>query len=174
MQQHIVLVNPEIPQNTGNIGRLCVAIDAILHLIYPLGFEIHAKHVRRAGLDYWDRLHLQEHKNIESFFTFLHDLHHIQHDIHHYALSSKATTSYFTMQLIQQDSKACFLYFGSETKGLSQEFHTYFAELCGAYIRIPMAQNCRCLNLSNSVAIVAYEILREIESLNQTEKLGKI
>ena len=78
------------------------------------------------------------------------------------------------MQLIQQDSKACFLYFGSETKGLSQEFHTYFAKLRGAYIRIPMAQNCRCLNLSNSVAIVAYEILREIESLNQTEKLGKI
>ena len=159
MKQHIVLVQPEIPQNTGNIARLCVGLNASLHLIYPLGFSIDSKYTKRAGLDYWDKLDLHTHDSIESFFTKL------DSNIHtlHYALSSKAMDIYFRHSLVNADTQHCYLYFGSETKGLNELFREYFKQINGIYLKIPMSDECRCLNLSNSVAIFAYEILRQHE-----------
>lgn len=162
MKQHIVLVNPEIPQNTGNIARLCVALESCLHLIYPLGFSLDSKYTKRAGLDYWDKLKLYTHSSVESFFQYIYDNNYMDlHYTKHYALSSKASQSYFDVKLLDSQTHSCFLYFGSETKGLSQDFSHYFNKLCGIYLTIPMAQNCRCLNLSNAVAIMGYEVLRQ-------------
>lgn len=151
MKLHIVLVEPEIPQNTGNIARTCAAIGAKLHLVYPLGFSISEKSVKRAGLDYWDKLEIEEHENLNSFFN--------KYQIDKntmYLVSTKATHVYSDVDYTNSDE--IFLLFGKETKGLPESL---LKENLEKTIRIPMGFNIRSLNLSNSVAIVAYEVEKQ-------------
>lgn len=151
MKLHIVLVEPEIPQNTGNIARTCAAIGAKLHLVYPLGFSISEKSVKRAGLDYWDKLEIEEHENLDSFFN--------KYQIDKntmYLVSTKATHVYSDVDYTNSDE--IFLLFGKETKGLPESL---LKENLEKTIRIPMGFNIRSLNLSNSVAIVAYEVEKQ-------------
>ena len=144
---HIVLVNPEIPQNTGNIARTCAATGAMLHLIRPLGFELSDKYLKRAGLDYWHMMTLEVHESWEDFLSKYPDAR------LHYA-TTKAPRDYCGAQYTDGD----FLVFGRETKGLDEELLARNYEKC---IRIPMRSDARSLNLSNSVAIVLYEALRQ-------------
>ena len=144
---HIVLVNPEIPQNTGNIARTCAATGAMLHLIKPLGFELSDKYLKRAGLDYWHMMTLEVHESWEDFLSKYPDAR------LHYA-TTKAPRDYCGAQFMDGD----FLVFGRETKGLDEELLARNYEKC---IRIPMRSDARSLNLSNSVAIVLYEALRQ-------------
>lgn len=162
MKLNIVLVEPEIPQNTGNIARTCAAIGAKLHLVHPLGFDISEKQVKRAGLDYWDKLEIEEHKNLEEFLG--------KYDIatnDMYLVSTKATEVYSNVDYV--DKKEIFLLFGKETKGLPERL---LKDNLSKTIRIPMGYNIRSLNLSNSVAIVAYEVLRqnEFKGLKETSE----
>ena len=144
---HIVLVNPEIPQNTGNIARTCAATGAMLHLIKPLGFELSDKYLKRAGLDYWHMMTLEVHESWEDFLSKYPDAR------LHYA-TTKAPRDYCGAQYMDGD----FLVFGRETRGLDEELLSRNYEKC---IRIPMRSDARSLNLSNSVAIVLYEALRQ-------------
>ncbi|MGN0184957.1 MAG: tRNA (uridine(34)/cytosine(34)/5-carboxymethylaminomethyluridine(34)-2'-O)-methyltransferase TrmL [Aristaeellaceae bacterium] len=144
---HIVLVNPEIPQNTGNIARTCAATGAMLHLIKPLGFELSDKYLKRAGLDYWHMMTLELHESWEDFLSKYPDAR------LHYA-TTKAPRDYCGAQFMDGD----FLVFGRETKGLDEDLLARNYEKC---IRIPMRSDARSLNLSNSVAIVLYEALRQ-------------
>ena len=144
---HIVLVNPEIPQNTGNIARTCAATGAMLHLIRPLGFELSDKYLKRAGLDYWHMMTLEVHESWEDFLSKYPDAR------LHYA-TTKAPRDYCGAQFMDGD----FLVFGRETRGLDEELLSRNYEKC---IRIPMRSDARSLNLSNSVAIVLYEALRQ-------------
>ena len=150
---HIVLVNPLIPQNTGNIARLSAATQATLHLVHPLGFEITESRVKRAGLDYWPWVKLQDHDSFEEFETWKAARH---PDAPIYFLSKKAAHTY-TDVAYQPGS---FLVFGQETKGLPDAIlEKYSAQT----LRIPMfCENVRSLNLSNSVAIVVYEAIRQL------------
>jgi len=144
---NIVLVEPEIPQNCGNIARTCAATGARLHLIRPLGFDISEKAVRRAGLDYWDLVEVRDYESLDDFFT--------RNDVRQmWCLSTKAPRSYTEADF----SDECYLFFGKETKGLPEEFLEQHAESC---IRLPMRQEARSLNLSNAVAITVYEALRQ-------------
>ena len=144
---HIVLVNPEIPQNTGNIARTCAATGAMLHLIKPLGFELSDKYLKRAGLDYWHMMTLEVHESWEDFLSAYPDAN------LHYA-TTKAPRDYCGAQYMDGD----FLVFGRETKGLDEALLARNYDRC---IRIPMRSDARSLNLSNSVAIVLYEALRQ-------------
>ena len=144
---HIVLVNPEIPQNTGNIARTCAATGAMLHLIKPLGFELSDKYLKRAGLEYWHMMKLEVHESWEDFLSKYPDAR------LHYA-TTKAPRDYCGAQFMDGD----FLVFGRETKGLDEDLLARNYEKC---IRIPMRSDARSLNLSNSVAIVLYEALRQ-------------
>ena len=144
---NIVLVEPEIPHNCGNIARTCAATGARLHLIRPLGFDISEKAVRRAGLDYWDLVEVRDYESLDDFFT--------RNDVRQmWCLSTKAPRSYTEADF----SDECYLFFGKETKGLPEEFLEQHAESC---IRLPMRQEARSLNLSNAVAITVYEALRQ-------------
>ena len=147
---HIVLVEPEIPQNTGNISRTCAATGCALHLIEPLGFRIDEKAVRRAGLDYWQYLNLTVHKSFEDFEA----AHSGKGTM--YFCTTKAEHTYSDMNY-QTDGDIYFI-FGKETKGLPERILKQHPETC---IRIPMIADARSLNLSNSVAIIAYEALRQ-------------
>jgi len=143
---NIVLLEPEIPQNTGNIARTCGATGATLHLIEPMGFSIDEKHVKRAGLDYWHLVTIKTYKNIDEFFeknkgTF-------------YYVSTKSEKTYCDVGYKNDD----YFIFGKETKGLPEALLKANREMC---IRIPMDEEARSLNLSNSVAIVIYEALRQ-------------
>ena len=143
---NIVLVEPEIPANTGNISRTCAVTGARLHLIEPLGFDISDKAVKRAGLDYWDKLDLTVYPSLDDFLT--------KHaGANMYYLSTKAKQRYTDIRYPDD----CYLLFGKETKGLPESlvFGTENA------LRIPMGKDIRSLNLSNSVAIVLYEALRQ-------------
>lgn len=144
---HIVLVNPEIPQNTGNIARTCAATGAELHLIEPLGFKIEDKYLKRAGLDYWNLMTLHIHKSWAEFCEAYPEAK------MHFA-TTKAPRSYAEVRYGTDD----FLVFGRETRGLPEEL---LAEAYDQCIRIPMREQARSLNLSNSVAIVLYEALRQ-------------
>ena len=145
---NIVLVEPEIPQNCGNIARTCAATGSVLHLIRPLGFDISEKAVKRAGLDYWHLVDVREYENLEDFFS--------KNDVKQlWCLSTKAPRGY--TQAAFQDG--CYLFFGKETKGLPEDFLEAYRECC---IRLPMRQEARSLNLSNSVAITVYEALRQL------------
>lgn len=144
---NIVLVEPEIPPNTGNIARLCAAVEADLHLIKPLGFSIDDKHLKRAGLDYWHLLNVQIY---ESFADFQEK----NPDGKRFLATTKASQFYSEIAY----PKGCYLLFGRETKGLSNEILKLYPE---NQIRLPMRQDARSLNLSNSVAVVAYEVLRQ-------------
>ena len=137
---HIALVHPEIPQNTGNIGRLSLGVGARLHLVKPLGFDITQKAVRRAGLDYWKDVDLQIHENIDEFLRWTEG-----RDCH--LFSTKAGQSFAEAKV----ARGSVLIFGSETKGVSQKIHQLFSS-----VYIPMAKRIRSYNLSNSVAIASY------------------
>ena len=146
---NIVLVEPEIPQNCGNIARTCAATGARLHLIHPLGFDISEKAVKRAGLDYWHMVEVFEYENLDDFFTK-------NQVAQMWCLSTKAPRSY-TEAAFQDE---CFLFFGKETKGLPEDFLEAHRESC---IRLPMRPEARSLNLSNAVAITVFEALRQLD-----------
>lgn len=160
MRLNIVLVEPEIPSNTGNISRTCSIIDAALHLVHPLGFDIDEKAVRRAGLDYWDELTLFEYNSFEEVMEKY-------PEGVFYFCSTKAPNNYSKVEFPVKGDKEIFLVFGKETKGLPETLLKENLERC---IRIPMKHNKRSLNLSNSVAIVAYEVLRQGDFENLDEK----
>ena len=146
---NIVLVEPEIPANTGNIARTCAATKSQLHLIKPLGFSIDDKHLKRAGLDYWHLLDVKVYENLDEFFEKN------AGGRFHY-LTTKAPRSYLEATFEDGD----FLLFGKETKGLPEDMLYRNEERC---IRIPMREEARSLNLSNAVAIVTYEALRQLD-----------
>lgn len=151
MKLHIVLVEPEIPQNTGNISRTCAILGAKLHLVYPLGFQINEKTVQRSGLDYWDKLAIEEH---DSFDKFLQKYKPEEHNM--FFATTKAKHVYSDINYNRMDE--VFLVFGKETKGLPEDLLQKYIDNT---IRIPIIGDLRSLNLSNSVAIIAYEILRQ-------------
>lgn len=144
---HIVLVEPEIPQNCGNIARTCAATRSRLHLIRPLGFDISEKAVRRAGLDYWHMVDLTVYDNIDHFFSL-----HPQPDV--WLATTKAPRDYSQARF----SSDCWLMFGKETAGLPEWLREKYRSRC---IRIPMREDARSLNLANSVAILTYEALKQ-------------
>lgn len=144
---NIVLHEPEIPQNTGNIARTCAATGATLHLIEPLGFSLDEKHIKRAGLDYWHLVKIKTYKNYEEFL-----------EKNNYPKVYMATTkSRQTYAEVSYEEDA-YIMFGKETAGIPEEILLDNKETC---IRIPMISEARSLNLSNSVAIVLYEALRQ-------------
>ena len=152
MKLNIVLVEPEIPQNTGNIARTCAAIGAKLHLVHPLGFSISEKAVKRAGLDYWDKLEIEEHI---SFNEFLEKYKPEENNM--FFVTTKGKHVYSEPKY--EDMKEVYLLFGKETKGLPEDILKKYIDKT---IRIPMRQTLRSLNLSNSVSIVAYEVFRHV------------
>lgn len=159
MKLNIVLVEPEIPQNTGNIARTCAALGARLHLVYPLGFSISEKQVKRAGLDYWDKLEIEEHI---SFSKFLEK--YKPEETNMFFVTTKGKHVYSEPNYKEYDE--IFLLFGKETKGLPEEILQKYLDKT---IRIPMREGLRSLNLSNSVAIVAYDVERQCEFNNLQE-----
>lgn len=143
---NIVMVEPEIPQNTGNVARTCAATGARLHLVGPMGFKIDDKKLKRAGLDYWQYLDITYYDSIDDFFSKNH-----------------GEFFYFTTKALHNHSDItypdnCYLFFGKETKGLPEELLLQNRDRC---VRIPMISDARSLNLSNSVAIGVYEVLRQ-------------
>lgn len=156
---NIVLLEPEIPQNTGNISRTCAATHCSLHLIKPLGYSLDDRYLKRAGLDYWEHLDLHIYENLDDF----------------YAKNPDAVCYYFTTK-----ASACYtdpvypekvyLMFGKETKGLPEELLKDHRDTC---VRIPMWQELRSLNLSNSVAVAVYEVLRQ-RSFGELNKEGHL
>ncbi|MBQ2956841.1 MAG: tRNA (uridine(34)/cytosine(34)/5-carboxymethylaminomethyluridine(34)-2'-O)-methyltransferase TrmL [Clostridia bacterium] len=144
---NIVLLEPEIPQNTGNIARTCAATGSHLHLIKPLGFSLADKYLKRAGLDYWNLMNYTVYENFEDF------LNRNPGAVCHFA-STKAANNYCDVQYGKDD----YLVFGRETRGLPEELLRANYEKC---VRIPMRKEARSLNLSNSVAIVLFEALRQ-------------
>lgn len=158
---NIVLVEPQIPQNTGNISRTCAVTGAKLHLIRPFGFEITDKHLKRAGLDYWDKLDITYYDSLEDFFE----------------KNKDGNFFYFTTKGRNVHSDGdypdnCYLVFGREDKGLPEELLYANPDSC---MRIPMRNELRSLNLSNSVAIAVYEVLRQWDypDLSEEGKLTK-
>lgn len=147
MKINIVLVEPEIPQNTGNIARTCAATGAALHLVGPMGFSIEDRYLKRAGLDYWSLVNLTYYDSLEQFLT-------INSGATFLFSSTKAQKAYH--EITYPDN--CFILFGKETKGLPEPLLNEHYESC---LRIPMLETIRSLNLSNSVAIVLYEALRQ-------------
>lgn len=144
---HIILHQPEIPANTGNIGRTCVATGTGLHLIEPLGFRLGEKDIRRAGMDYWEHLDVTRYMNFEEFLS-LHPGAKI------WMATTKARQTYTEVSYSPDD----FIMFGKESAGIPEEILVAHEADC---IRIPMLPRIRSLNLSNSVAIVLYEALRQ-------------
>ena len=144
---NIVLVEPEIPMNTGNIARTCAATRSRLHLIRPLGFDISDKAVKRAGLDYWHMVDVQVYDNLDQFFAL-----NPEPDL--WLATTKAPRDYTQAQFREN----CWLFFGKETAGLPEALRQKYYDRC---IRIPMRADARSLNLANSVAILTYEALRQ-------------
>ena len=145
---NIVLVEPEIPQNCGNIARTCAATGCRLHLIRPLGFDISEKPVRRAGLDYWHMVEVIEYENLDDFF--------LRNQVRQmWCLSTKAPRCYTEADF----GDGCYLFFGKETKGLPEDFLMEHYDQC---VRIPMRPDARSLNLSKAVAIPVLEALRQL------------
>ncbi|MCD8328794.1 MAG: tRNA (uridine(34)/cytosine(34)/5-carboxymethylaminomethyluridine(34)-2'-O)-methyltransferase TrmL [Ruminococcus sp.] len=156
---NIVLVEPQIPQNTGNISRTCAVTGASLHLIKPYGFQISDKHLKRAGLDYWDKLEIYEYDNLDEFFER-------NKGGSFYYFTTKGTNVYSNISYPDNS----FILFGREDKGLPESLLHENKESC---VRIPMRPELRSLNLSNSVAIAAYEILRQWDFPDLTRE-GKL
>ena len=144
---NIVLHEPEIPANTGNIGRTCVATGTSLHLIKPLGFDISDKAVRRAGMDYWKELDLHVYENFEEFVER-------NPGARIYMATTKAKKAYTEVEYTEND----FIMFGKESAGIPEEILVKYEETS---VRIPMIGEIRSLNLSNSVSIILYEALRQ-------------
>lgn len=145
---HIVLVEPEIPQNTGNVARTCAAIGANLHLVHPLGFSVDERALRRAGLDYWHLVEVYEHASLASFLDSL------APDNQVVLYTSRSSLAYTD---VDYDPDA-YLVFGRETTGLPDRLVDRHR---GPIVRIPMVTDARCLNLSNAVAVGAYEAARQ-------------
>ena len=153
LKLHFVLVEPRIPQNTGSIARTCAVTGAALHLIHPLGFRIDDAKLKRAGLDYWDKLDIFHYDSLDDFFA------------KHPAATAQNPYFYFTAKTgtLYTDvtyPEETFLFFGREDTGLNDTLLKANPERC---VRIPMRETLRCLNLSNSVAVAAYEVLRQHE-----------
>lgn len=146
---HIVLFEPEIPQNTGNIARTCAATNTYLDLVYPLGFDISEKAVRHAGLDYWKDVTITTYKNTQEFLQS-----HKNDEL--FFFTTKARKTYTDVKYPQD--KDVYLIFGKESRGIEEEILIQYKERC---VRIPMVNDTRSLNLSNSVAIAAYEFYRQ-------------
>lgn len=145
---NIVLVEPQIPQNTGNISRTCAVTGAALHLVKPYAFEITDKHLKRAGLDYWDKLEIHEYENLDEFFEANCG------EFYYFTTKGKNVHS----EIDYPDDKDVYIIFGREDKGLPEDLLYKNPDSCA---RIPMRKTLRSLNLSNSVAIAVYEILRQ-------------
>ncbi len=144
---NIILHQPEIPQNTGNIGRTCVATGTALHLIEPLGFRLDEKSIKRAGMDYWQHLKVHRYMNFQEFLEK-------NPNAKIWMATTKAKHTYSDVEFGEND----FIMFGKESAGIPEEILVDYEETC---IRIPMLPEIRSLNLSNSVAIVLYEALRQ-------------
>lgn len=162
MSFNIVMVEPEIPQNTGNVARTCAVTGARLHLVKPFGFEIDDKKLKRAGLDYWDSLDITIYENLDDFFA--------KNNGRFFFASTKSLNRYCDVAFKDGD----YILFGKETKGLDENLLKNNKEHC---IRIPMQHGQRSLNLSNSVAIIVYEALRqndffELETEGQLTKFN--
>lgn len=152
MKINIVMVEPEIPQNTGNIARTCAITGAKLHLVHPLGFRIDEKSLKRAGLDYWDKLDIEEHDSLDEFLKK-----YKPEENNMFFATTKGKTKYTDIDYSKMDE--VFVLYGKETKGLPELLLEKY--LNTKTIRIPMLPTLRSLNLSNSVAIITYEILRQ-------------
>ena len=144
---NIVLLEPEIPQNTGNISRTAAVTGAALHMIRPFGFEITDKHLKRAGLDYWDKLDVTYYDNYEDFLSK-------NEGAELYFFTARGETCYADIEY----PDGAYLVFGKESVGLPEELVAANSDRC---VRIPMLPTLRCHNLSNSVAIAVYEVLRQ-------------
>ena len=144
---NIALIEPEIPQNTGNIARTCAAVGASLHLVKPMGFTVDDKKLKRAGLDYWHELDITYYENLDEFLE-------INKNEKMFFFSTKAPRAYTEVEY----PKRVFLVFGKETKGLPEDLLQKNPDSC---VRIPMRDKLRSLNLSNSAAIAVYEALRQ-------------
>ncbi|WP_027406122.1 tRNA (uridine(34)/cytosine(34)/5-carboxymethylaminomethyluridine(34)-2'-O)-methyltransferase TrmL [Anaerovibrio sp. RM50] len=149
---HIVLIEPEIPGNTGNIARLCAATGIELHLVKPLGFLIDDKHLKRAGLDYWSMVKVHVHENFQEVLDK-----YPNNNFHYCSTKAPRAHSEATFQLDDM------LVFGKETAGIPESILKANWEKC---LRIPMIEGARSLNLSNSAAIVAYEAMRQLDYAN--------
>ena len=152
MKINIVMVEPEIPQNTGNIARTCAITGSKLHLVHPLGFRIDEKSLKRAGLDYWDKIEIEEHNSLDEFLSKYKPEEH-----HMFFATTKGKTKYTDIDYSEMNE--VFVLYGKETKGLPEWLLEKY--LNTKTIRIPMLPTLRSLNLSNSVAIITYEILRQ-------------
>ncbi len=159
MNLNIVLVEPQIPQNTGNISRTCAVTGAKLHLVKPLGFVVTDKHLKRAGLDYWDKLDITYYDGLDDFFERT-------KGGKYYYFTTKGWHVY--SDISYEDN--CFIVFGREDRGLPEELLHDNPDSC---VRIPMRPELRSLNLSNSVAIAAYEVLRQWDFPDLTRE-GKL
>ncbi len=148
---NIVLVEPEIPNNTGNIGRLCVGTESKLHLIHPFGFVINDKNLKRSGLDYWVHLDVTQYQNSQEWIATIQDKSRV------FLMSSHATKSIYEAQFQDGD----WLVFGKESVGLSEEFLSKFNN----HLTIPMSTLIRSYNIANSVAFVVGEAKRQINNL---------
>lgn len=144
---NIVLFEPQIHANTGNIARSCAVTGASLHLVKPLGFSLDDRHLKRAGLDYWNKLDIHYYENTNEFLS-LHEKDEL------YFFSSKGRRSFSDMRYPEN----VYLIFGKEDTGLSDKIIEKYSDRC---LRIPMREGVRCLNLSNSAAIALYEVLRQ-------------
>ena len=164
MKINIVLFQPEIPQNTGNISRTCSATGSVLHLVHPLGFSIDEKHLRRAGLDYWEGLEIHEYENNDAFFTA-----HGNEKI--WFFSQKGHHNYWDIPTEELCGDQVWLAFGRESRGLDETMLMTHEDTC---VRIPMLQGKRSLNLSNAVAVAVYEVLRRngFDGLRLSGNLG--
>ena len=163
MKLHIVMVEPEIPQNTGNIARTCAITGGKLHLVHPLGFKIDEKSVKRAGLDYWDKIDIEEHNSLEEF------LKKYQPDENNmFFATTKGKTKYTDVDYSKMEE--IYVLYGKDTKVLPESLLEKYLDT--KTIRIPMLPTLRSLNLSNSVAIITYEILRQhnFEDLQETSE----
>ena len=149
MPNHIVLFQPEIPQNTGNIARTCAATNTTLHLIKPLGFSVEEKMVRRAGLDYWEYVDIYYYDSIEIFFD--------QNPGNYYMLSKFDKKAHSDMDYSDTEENHYFV-FGRETTGLPEWVREKYDE---ALLRVPMTGNVRSLNLANTATLLVYEALRQ-------------
>lgn len=156
---NIVLLEPEIPANTGNIGRTCVATGTKLHLIEPLGFRLTDNNIRRAGMDYWEKLDVRRYINYEDFLDQ-------NHPRRIFMATTKAKRDYTEVEYTEDD----YIMFGKESAGIPEEILIENEETC---IRIPMLNEIRSLNLSNSVAIVLYEALRQ-QGFSGLQKKGEL
>lgn len=162
MTNHIALFEPLMPANTGNIARTCAGTDTHLHLIKPLGFSVDDKHMKRAGLDYWDKVDITYHDNLPAFIESIPDIKRL------FIVSKFASRDYSTPDYANNDTKDNYFLFGKETTGLPEAFMRMYPDNA---IRIPQDDTkIRALNLSNSAAIVIYEALRQ-QAFNGLERI---